>query len=396
MIEVLTKPEVQEFIKAHLYDDPAALMLKANQYPEWPMKEIVEQIQSKRKAKTKLSSWFQIEGIIYPPQLSMEQCSSEMTARYKASLVPGGSSMVDLTGGFGVDFAFLSDRFERSTYIERHQLLVEIAKHNFQKLGLSGLSLHHGGSEEFVTNDKTYDLIYLDPARRGDHNEKVVRLEDCEPNVLALLPKLLDKSKHMMLKTSPLLDIKGAISQLGCVAEVHVVSVSNEVKELVFILDKKATNQAKIHCINLRNKGNESFEFTFGEEEDTTIGQTEVESYLYEPNASILKAGAFKSVGSRYGLAKLHANTHLYTSLEIVNDFPGRTFKVVDSISLNRKVIKRHFPTMKANITVRNFPMTVAQIRKKTGLKEGGDMYLFGTTDSKGKQLLLCEKVDTQ
>jgi len=396
LIEVLTKPEVQEFIKAHLYDDPAVLMLRANQYPEWPMKEIVEQIQSKRKAKTKLSSWFQTEGIIYPPQLSMEQCSSEMTARYKASLVPEGSSMIDITGGFGVDFAFFSKRFERSTYIERHKVLVETARHNFQKLGLSGLSLHHGASEEFLTKDKTYDLIYLDPARRGDHNEKVVRLEDCEPNVLALLPKLLDKSKHVILKTSPLLDVKGAIDQLGCVAEVHIVSVSNEVKELVFILDREAAYQAKIHCINLRNKGNDTFEFTFEEEENCSSGQSEVRSFLYEPNASILKAGAFKSIGARFGLSKLHVNSHLYTSSELVVGFPGRTFKVADSISLNRKGIKGRFPAMKANITVRNFPMTVAQIRKKSGLKEGGDQYLFGTTDLKGKQLLLCEKVNTQ
>ncbi|OEK03869.1 hypothetical protein BFP97_13950 [Roseivirga sp. 4D4] len=392
----MTKREVQEFIKDHLYDDPAALMLKANQYPEWPMKEIVEQIQSKRKAKTKLQSWFEVEGIIYPPLLSMEQCSSEMTAKYKASLVPEGSSMADFTGGFGVDFAFLSQRFERSTYIERQSGLVELAKYNFEKLGLSGIELHHGESRELLSAQNTYDLIYLDPARRGGHNEKVVKLEDCEPDILELLPKLLAKAKRVILKTSPLLDIKGAITQLGCVEEVHVVSVSNEVKELVFILNKEATDEPKIHCINLRSKGNESFQFTFDEEEREVIGQAEVESYLYEPNTSILKAGAFKSVGTRYGLSKLHANSHLYTSPEQVSDFPGRAFKVVDSISLNRKVLKRYFPTMKANITVRNFPMTVAQIRKKSGLKEGGDLYLFGTTDLTGKRLLLCEKVDTE
>lgn len=396
MIEVLTRSEIQEFIKDHLYDDPASLVLNANQYPGWPMKEIVEQIQSKRKAKTKLPSWFRIEGIVYPPTLSMEQCSSELTARYKAGLIARGSHMADFTGGFGVDFAFLSKRFESSAYIERQKLLVETARHNFEKLGLLGVSLYQGASEDFLIADKSYDLIYLDPARRGHHNQKVVKLEACEPNVLKLLPKLLDKSKLVMLKTSPLLDIKGAIRQLDCVKELHVVSVSNEVKELVFIFNRESTDQATICCTNLRNGGSETFEFTFAEEENCSLGQSEVESFLYEPNASILKAGAFKSIGTRFGLSKLHANSHLYTSSDFVKGFPGRTFKVIDSISLNRKVIKRHFPTMKANITIRNFPMTVAQIRKKSGLKEGGDLYLFGTTDLTGKQLLLCKKVDTE
>ena len=394
MINQLTKPEIQEFIQDHLYDDPSSLMLKANHYPDWPMKLIVEQIQAKRKAKGKLPSWFKKPGIIYPPVLSMEQCSSENTARYKMNLINPGIQMIDLTGGFGVDFAFLSEKFSKAHYVERQAELVAHAKYNFSLLGLTGFEAYHGQSEEFLTSQDDIDLIYLDPARRNDHNEKVVRLEDCEPNVISLLPKLLSKAKQVMLKTSPLLDIKGAIHQLGSVAQVHVIAVANEVKELVFLLDNNSGRTPQIHCVNLKGDNEEVFEFTFDAEERATSSFDQVEAYLYEPNASILKAGAFKSIGNAFGLQKLDANTHLYTSSELVEGFAGRTFRVLDKISLNKKVLKHHFPDMKANITVRNFPMTVAQIRKKSGLKEGGDQYLFGAIDQEGKQMLLCKKIE--
>ncbi|MBO3698926.1 hypothetical protein [Roseivirga sp. E12] len=394
MISTLTKPEIQEFIKDHLYDDPASLMLKANQYPDWPMRLIVEQIQSRRKAKIKLPSWFKREEIIYPPMLSMEQCSSELTALFKANLIPDGESMVDLTGGFGVDFAFLSSRFLTNHYVERQEVLVSKAQHNFGRLGLSGVQIHHMDSEHFLAEEIRCDLIYLDPARRGDHNEKVVRLEDCEPNVIDLLPKLLSKSKRVMLKTSPLLDIKGAVRQLQSVESVHIVAVSNEVKELIFLLSENADIRPKIYCVNIKDKDTESFEFTFEQEETNTVNFSQVQDFLYEPNASILKAGAFKTIGNSFGLSKLEVNSHLYTSLELIEGFPGRAFRVIDKISLNKKVLKRYFPEMKANITTRNFQMTVAQIRQKSGLKEGGNQYLFGTTDQAGRQLILCEKID--
>lgn len=396
MIDLLTKPEIQEFIEDHLYDDPSRLMLKANHHPDWPMKQIVEQIQSKRKAKTKLPSWFRKEGLIYPSVLSMEQCSSENTARYKMSLLAKGKCMLDLTGGFGVDFMYLSQGFSESHYVERQTELIATARHNFEKFGLKGFQIHEGNAEYILSQNANCDLIYLDPARRGDQNEKVVRLEDCEPNVISLLPELLAKSKQVMIKTSPLLDIKGAIKQLNAVAEVHVIAVANEVKELVFLLNSNASNAPKIHCVNLKPDTKEVFEFTFDREEGTTPSFDQVQAYLYEPNASILKAGGFKSVGNDFGLRKLHPNTHLYTSSEIVQDFPGRTFQVINQVSLNKKVLKRCFPEMKANITVRNFPMSVAQIRNKSGLKEGGQLYLFGTTDQAGRQLILCKKVDAR
>lgn len=394
MINQLTKPEIQEFIEDHLYDDPSALMLKADHYPDWPMKLIVEQIQAKRKAKTKLPTWFKTPGLVYPPVISMEQCSSEETAQYKAELVTEGNSMIDLTGGFGVDFAHLAPKFLLAHYVERQVPLVKTAEYNFSRLGLTGIHAHQGQSEDFLSQENEFDLIYLDPARRGDRNEKVVRLEDCEPNIMALLPELLAKSKRVMIKTSPLLDIKGAINQLNSVAEVHVIAISNEVKELVFLLNSDSANAPKINCINLKGNNKEVFDFTFDAEEKATSSFNEVQAYLYEPNASILKAGAFKTIGNAFGLKKLEVNTHLYTSSDLVEGFPGRTFRVLDKISLNKKVLKHHFPEMKANITVRNFPMTVAQIRKKSGLREGGNQYLFGITDQAGKQLVLCEKID--
>lgn len=325
----------------------------------------------------------------------MEQCSSEEAAKYKAGLVPDGSAMVDLTGGFGVDFAILSKKFASADYVERQEVLVKTAEWNFNKLQLSGVALHLAESSEFVTNNGSYDLIYIDPARRGDHNEKVVRLEDCEPNVVEMLPELLNKSEHVMIKTSPLLDIKGAIRSLKSVDEVHVLAIGNEVKELIFLLSSEGSDLPKIHCANLQHDKHYSFSFDFQSEEGSSSSFNGLMNYLYEPNAAILKAGAFKCIGNEFGLNKLHSNTHLYTSSELVKDFPGRTFLVKDKITLNKKALKAHFPEMKANITVRNFPMTVAQIRKKSGLKEGGNQYLFGTTDQDGKQLVLCEKVDS-
>ncbi len=394
MIDKLTKPEIQDFIDEHLYDDPSELMLKANHYPGWPMKQIVEQIQSKRKAKTKLPLWFQTAGLVYPSVLSMEQCSSENTARYKMNLLSKGKRMLDLTGGFGVDFTYLSQGFPESHYVERQAELTDIAKHNFAKLGLKGYRIHQASAEDVLSQSDAFDLIYLDPARRGDQNEKVVRLENCEPNVLEMLPSLLTKSKQVMIKTSPLLDIKGGIDQLQSVSEVHILAVSNEVKELLFLIDNEQLQKPKIRCVNLRKSGKDRFDFTFDAEEQSESACDTVQEYLYEPNAAILKAGAFKSIGNAFGLSKLHVNSHLYTSTEKVEAFPGRIFRVIEKISLNKKVLKRHFPTMKANITTRNFPMTVAEIRQKSGLKEGGDQYLFGTTDQSGKQLVLCEKIE--
>lgn len=392
MIKDILKPKIQKFITDHLNDDPAMLMLKANHHPDWPMKAIVEQIQSKRKAKGKLPKWFQASEIIYPSLLSMEQCSSEQTAAYKASLVGSGERMVDLTGGFGVDFSSFANHFDECHYVERNSDLSEIASHNFKCLGIDNADVHTGDSTEFLNERESFDLIYLDPARRGDKDQKVVRLQDCEPNVIELLPNLLEKSKKTVIKTSPLLDIKGAIRELKHVSEVHVVALNNEVKELLFVLGSTVSNKPVIHCINLVKEKTNRFFFTFDHEESLIPSFSKASNYLYEPNASILKAGGFKVIAEKFQLSKLHPNSHLYTSDVLVEGFPGRSFKVSNEISLNKKSLKKALPTMKANVTVRNYPMSVAQIRKKTGIKEGGGMYIFATTDFDGKKILLTMK----
>lgn len=393
MIDQLTKPEIQDFIEDHLYDDPSGLMLKANHYPDWPMKLIVEQIQSKSRAKRKLPTWFRTPGIIYPPLLSMEQCSSEQTATYKASLARGHKKMADLTGGFGVDFSAFAKHFQECHYVERNEELGTIAHHNFECLGFKNTHIHTDDSIKFLIENEGFDLVYLDPARRGDRDQKVVRLEDCEPNVIDLLPSLLDKSEQVILKTSPLLDIKGAIKALKHVSEVHVLAVSNEVKELLFVLEGSSSEDPNVQCVNLVRDNVVQFSFQFGEEEQLVSSFGEMRNYLYEPNASILKAGAFKAIANKFRLKKLHPNSHLYTSEGLVESFPGRSFRVLDEISLNKKNLKKLLPSMKANITVRNFPMSVEQIRKKTGIRDGGDDYLFATSDRAGNKVYHARKV---
>lgn len=393
MISALTKPEIQKFIDDHLNDDPATLMLSAGKCPSWPMKAIVEQIQSKSRAKRKLPTWFRTPGIIYPPLLSMEQCSSEQTATYKANLARGHKKMVDLTGGFGVDFSAFAQHFDACHYVERNEELARLAQHNFACLDLKNTYTHTDDSVDFLSKNEGFDLIYLDPARRGDRDQKFVRLEDCEPNIIDLLPSLLDKSKQVILKTSPLLDIKGAIKALKHVSEVHVLAANNEVKELLFVLKGSSTEDPNIECVNLQKDKVVQFSFQFGEEEQLVSSFGEMSEYLHEPNASILKAGAFKAIADKFRLTKLHPNSHLYTSEDLVENFPGRSFKVLDEISLNKKNLKKLLPSMKANITVRNFPMSVAQIRKKTGLKDGGEDYLFATSDRAGSKVYHVRKV---
>lgn len=394
MITELQRTEIQEFIQGHLYDDPASLMLKAHNYPHIPMREVVEQIQSKRKAKSKLPQWFEATGVIYPPTLSLEQCSSQRTAEYKASLV-SGKIMVDLTGGMGVDTFYLSESFEESHYVERYENLVAIAGHNFKCLKADAIQAHHHQAEQFLRDlDKKVDLIYLDPARRGTHNSKVVRFEDCEPNVIALLPMLRNCSESLLIKASPMLDIKGAINDLGEVTAVHVVADRNEVKELLFLIDVDASANPLVHSVNLKGEETEIFSFDYASEQGVLPHFGTVSKFIYEPNAAILKAGGFKSIGTQFpGLLKLHANTHLYTSAELIENFPGRSFQVVDTLQMNKKQLRKKLPELKANITVRNFPMSVDQIRKKTGLREGGEDYVIATQDVNGPLLLHCHRV---
>ncbi|PIQ48915.1 MAG: hypothetical protein COW03_07535 [Cytophagales bacterium CG12_big_fil_rev_8_21_14_0_65_40_12] len=395
MIEALLKPEVQKFIRDHENDDPVALILKAKQFKNIPVQEALEQIQSRKKAKTKLPSWYASNQLIFPPPLSIEQSSSEQAAKYKAGLFKG-ESFVDLTGGMGIDFSFIGASFNNKSYVERQSNLTELAKHNYQCLGIRNVEFLNEDGGQFIKNtEKRFDLIYLDPARRGEHQQKVFRVEDCEPNVIALMPFLKEKGKSILIKMSPLLDIKGAITDLGGATEVHIVAINNEVKELLFILDADSSHDPLIKTIDLHDPSI-NFQFRYSVEEEAISPFGIVGNYLYEPNVALLKAGAFKSVANAFGLKKLHPNSHLYTSAIIVADFPGRSFKVQKEIKFNQKELKSSIPEMKTNVTVRNYPATVEEIRKKTGLKDGGAQYLFATTDLKGRKLILCEKIDGQ
>lgn len=390
MIELL-QPEIQKFIDDHLNDQPADLMLKASQFPDWPMKAIVEQIVAKRKAKSKLLEWFSTQGLIWPAAISMEQCSSELTAKYKAGLV-SGESMVDLTGGFGVDTYYLAKQFDEATHVEMNEKLHQLVAHNFKVLN-SEIKPVMGTAEAYLHQMKPVDLIYIDPARRDDNAQRVVFLEDYSPNVVHLLPELKTRSQTILIKASPMLDIKKAIADLNSVSEVHVVGVKNEVKELLFLIGEREIKNPIIMAVNL-GEGVESFEFNFESEEEADAEFSEVLNYLYEPNAAILKSGAFKSIGLAFGLKKLQVNSHLYTSKTLVEGFPGRSFRVLDELSLNKKRLRKQLQNDQANITVRNFPMTVKEIRNKTGLTEGGTQYIFATTDLEGKKVLLCEKME--
>lgn len=394
LVDILRPASVRAFIQTHLTDDPVTLALQAKRYPDFPIREIAAQIQSKKKAKTKLPEWYGHETILFPHGVSMEQCSSEYTAKYKAALVSPGQSVTDLTGGFGVDLFFLSQRFQQANYVEQAEELVTLARHNFEQLGASQISLHHTTAETYLAAEHTAaDMYYIDPARRDGANQKVFQIEDCTPDLSLILPILLERNAEILIKLAPLLDIHQALEALPHVKEVHIVSVRNECKELLFRLVPNYEGAAKRVAVNLSANAQELFEFTMPDELEIPSFSLP-QDYLYEPNASIMKAGGFHSVAQAFAVSKLHRNSHLYTSAQLVDHFPGRAFRIVAQTVLNKKKLKPYLPKGKANITVRNYPMTVKDIRKKTGITEGGEVYLFATTLMDGSlAVLVCEKV---
>jgi len=410
-------PEQKQFILAHEREDIHETALR---FVRDDMPLLLAQIAGRQMAEKKIPSWYAETDIVYPAHLSLEQSSSELTARYKVSLITGeseafadssfvtsGTSQVsvenknnrfaDLTGGMGVDFSFISPYFREATYVEQNKNLCRIAVHNFRLLGLKNMTVHCVDTETFLKETTPLDFIYLDPSRRDNAGRKLFRIEDCSPDLLKIKPWLLEKSGRVMVKYSPMLDISLAVKTIGCVSAVHIVSVDNECKELLFLLSKTAGNEPLFVAVNLRRSGGkEIFSFTPEQEQKASIPFASGPGhYLYESNASILKAGAFKSVAQVYNLQKLHINSHLYTSDELVADFPGRVFEVETSFAPNKKNIKTFLQdTKKANIAVRNFPMTVAEIRHKTGLVDGGDTYLFATTLADERKVwIVCTKL---
>ena len=383
-----------EFIAQHREEDVRTLALQAGRYPTVDMREAVTQIEGWQHAREKLPEWAAVEGIIYPPKISMEQCSSEKTAKYKAGLIEG-KMFADLTGGFGIDFSYMARGFGEAFYIERNERLCDIATANFSRLGLDHVKVLNGNSEELFGTLPHLDWIFVDPARRDSDGRKVVALSDCEPNVVEL--DLLSKADMAMIKCSPMLDITMACRQLGSVSSVHIISVNNECKELLIILNSGNFTGITTHCVNiLKDGGMQTFSFTQEEEDLASISYcSEVGKYLYEPNASIQKAGCPKSLGAHYHVDKLHPNSHLYTSIEHVHDFPGRTFEIVEVLGFSKADIKRVQSLGKANITVRNFPENVQLLRKRLKLADGGENYIFATTlKDSSKALIVCKKAD--
>lgn len=388
-------PETQLFIQEHLSDDVRSLALQAKRHPQVDMPTAITQIAGRQAAAAKIPSWKEMSDIWYPRHLSMEQCSSELTALYKASLVQG-ESLTDLTGGFGIDCAFLASGFKTVTYVEQQKDLCKIAEHNFPILGLSHIRVMHGDGVDYLKKMSPVDCIFIDPARRNEHGGKTVAISDCEPDVEALEELLITKGKQVMIKLSPMLDLTLALRDMQHVRQVHVISVNNECKELLLLIGQETIKEIPIHCVNLTSKTNQQFIFTRQQEQESECDySSQLMKYLYEPNASLLKAGAFRSIAAIFKLTKLHPNSHLYTSDQLIINFPGRVFQIKDHCTFNKKEIKEMLSDIKkANITVRNFPASVAELRKRIKLSDGGDTFLFATTlSNEQKTLIRCEKV---
>lgn len=389
-------PETLAFIDSHRGDDVRTLALQAKKYPAVDMAEAVVQIAGYQIAEKKVPLWAQTAGIRYPQHLSMEQCPSEVTARYKASLV-SGDTLTDLTAGWGVDCSFLARNFRCADYVERQETLCRIAAHNFPLLGLPHVRIHCADAVEYLQSMEPVDCLFLDPARRDSHGGKTVAIAECEPDVCRLEPLLVEKGKTVMIKLSPMLDMASALRDLQYVRRIHVVSVNNECKELIILLRKApdeeeaAAGEVIISCEQVVNNSvHQHFQFTFSEEKSAGCPLAEsVGNYLYEPGAALLKAGPYRLLATRYGVEKLHPNSHLYTSSGLV-DFPGRRFRVTAVSRFGKKDLKVLLEGVeKANLTVRNFPSSVAELRKKLKLKEGGDTYLFATTLASGEKVLI-------
>ncbi|MCR5498648.1 MAG: RsmD family RNA methyltransferase [Paludibacteraceae bacterium] len=386
-------PELSAYIRAHRNDDVRHLALSDQKRLGDSLNYALNQISGWQKAKEKIPSWSEIDGLVYPPHLSMEQCSSEQTAVYKATLVQG-DSFTDLTGGFGVDFAFIARKFKQATMVERNTELCEIATHNLPLLGLPHAKVVNGDGIDYLRQMEPVDVIFIDPARRDQQGRKTVSIADCEPNLLEVLETLHARAKKILIKYSPMLDITLAIKELKCVESVHVVSVENECKELLFLLSEKTAGSPLFHCVNLSKRGETRYTFTMEEERNATIRQAgSIGKYLYEPYSSLLKAGAYKSLCTHFPVEKLAVSSHLYTSDEPINDFPGRAFRVIDTFTLNKKDVKEHLGSIKkANIAVRNFPLSANELRNRLKIKEGGDIYLFATTHMEKRLVVMCEK----
>ncbi|MBR4391032.1 MAG: SAM-dependent methyltransferase [Bacteroidales bacterium] len=380
----------QRFISEHLHDDVRALALKS--FPARVDKALALcQIEARQLLRHKVPSWSANDGLLFPPHLSVEQSSSEATALYKASMMRG-SSFVDLTGGLGVDCHFIAQSFQETHYVERNPELCLLAKHNFEVLG-DAIQVHQESAESFLNEMGVVDAVFIDPARRDAYGRKTVSIADCTPDVAGLQELLMQRARRVMVKLSPMLDISKALMELHHVSEVHVVAVGNECKELLFIMEPDFEGAPEFTCVNLQTSQPE-VRFTQEEEREALCDFAKgVANYLYEPNAALMKGGCFKLLAKRFDLKKLHRNSHLYTADRLVSDFPGRIFKVEGWAPYNKRVRQQLLSEVsKASIAVRNFPLSVAELRKTLRIADGDEVYLFATTLADGQKVIVKTK----
>ena len=383
----------RDFIEQNLNADIRQLALKGCRDKDVDLDAAIRQIAGRQTARRKLPSWAALDGILYPPHLNMEQCSSEQAARYKAGVctrLSSPTSLVDLTGGFGVDFAFMSEAFDEATYVERNSELFAISSANMKILAPKAKCLNEDGLEVLHRLDHV-SMIFMDPARRDNHGARTYGISDCTPNVLEIKDELLQKADVVMLKLSPMLDWHKAISDLGeqYIKEVHIVSVQNECKELLIVMQQQPAEPPTVYCVN----DDSVFSYHPSSISSNHISHHSSLIYLYEPNASIMKAGCFAEIEQAFEVSQLAPNSHLYASDQAIADFPGRKFRVTAVTSMNKQELKQALKDIRqANIAVRNFPMSVADLRKRLKLSEGGNDYIFATTLTEGKKvLIICQ-----
>ena len=423
-----------EFIREYRERDIRQLALQANRFPDVDMPYALDQIQGWQIARRKLPKWAACDGVIFPPHLSMEQCSSEPTAQYKLNLAmewtcrieslelrvenselstqncrrqqfktqnskfKTSTRMTDLTGGFGVDFSFTSCAFAAATYVERNEQLCHIVEHNLPLLGLNNATVVCADAVEYLSTVEPQTMLFLDPARRDEHGAKTVMLADCTPDVVQLLPKLLEKSRFTMLKLSPMLDWHKAVDDLqGAVRAVHIVSVGGECKELLLVLSTVVESELKVYCADLSTASDTSSIFVYTPGSSAPVANSKLKTqnskFVHEPNASIMKAGCFDELAAAYGVSPVSRNSHLFLSDEPVEDFPGRSFVVERVTTMNKSELRKALAGIaKANIATRNFPLSVAELRKRLKIKDGGDVYIFATTTAEGEHLLLISR----
>lgn len=387
MNQSILQPDVQAFLRAHLGDDPAAVALSKSPFPGVSAAELAQQLDGLKRCQKKLPLWFSTPSIYFPHHLALEQCSSALTAQYKSRLIPEGSHLIDLTGGFGVDAYYFAQEAGEVVHCEQQEELSQIAAHNAQQLGANNIRFMPADGPAYLqATSQKFKVIYVDPSRRVKQ-QKVFRLADCEPDLTQYASQWLGKADQLLIKAAPLLDITAALNELPPIREVHILSIQNDCKELLFLTEAGYKGTPTLHCAVLSNSGLQQFAFTNEQETKSTPVYNTPKRYLYEPDAALMKGGCFKYISKAFGVYKLHQHTHLYTSDDLNTNFIGRTFEVVSSQLYSS--FKKTTSGMKANVSTRNFPLKPEALKKKHQLKDGGDHYLFFCTGPKDELLVV-------